>query len=494
MRASIRSGLRQGNIPFSFAPAYGDGMVLQAGRPVVVRGFGPPGARVEVSFKDREAHCRIGPSGEWLARLPASEADGRGGELIARLSGAQTRYPAPAEIRLRNVLIGEVWFCSGQSNMEMGLGMADAGAGEIQEESIPGLRFILRPKASSPIPIDEVQGQWKIASRDALLEGGWEGFSAIAYHFGRLLHKALGVPIGIIQAAYGGAKIQPFIGPEFLRGNAPLRAAGAEWKMADRAWRAAGGEASGALHPFNAFTEWDALKPATVWNAMVHPFRGMALRGVLWYQGESNVGDGMAYKGMMAALAASFRSVFDNRRLPLYFTQIAPWRYGKDSDLFELWEAQKAASRYPGMGMAVTADLGDLEDIHPRRKRLVGERLASIALRRSYGKDGILDCGPSLRSMAFREGGAVLEFRCAPGGLRLTRGGSAPTGFELAGTTRTFTPAQARIEGDRVILSWEGPGRPSHVRYCRSMTAVPDLSDASGIPTLPFGPWDPAGT
>jgi sialate O-acetylesterase len=214
----------------------------------------------------------------------------------------------------------------------------------------------------------------------------------------------------------------------------------------------------------------------------------MAVRGVLWYQGESNVGDGAAYLSMTKALARSFRKTFGASRLPLFFAQLAPWKYGSDEALFRFWETQKAAAGLPGMAMAGTADIGDLVDIHPTRKKPLGDRFARIALRRVYGMADVADEGPSLTGSSFRPGGARLTFRAAGGALR-TSDGLDPRGFELAGDNGGFMPARAKIDGDSVVLTWDGQAKPHRARYCRKLEMTPTLTDASGIPALPFGPF-----
>ncbi len=498
----------------AFAPSYGDGMVLQRGKPAFVRGYGPAGARVRVEFGGAARTARVDARGEWSVRLPAFAASAEPRELRASvIEGGSDASSVDAVIRdgsavirdgsavirdgsavirdgfavIRDVVVGEVWFCSGQSNMEIGLSMVADGPAEAERADNPLIRLYLGPKAPSPVPAEDAGGAWKRCTRESVLEGGWGGFSAVAYYFGKRLVGELGIPVGLVQSAFGGAKIQPFIKPEYLRGNALLDEARAEWERGEAAWRAAGGPGSGAAHPFAGCTEYDSLKPATLWNGMVRPFRGMAFRGVIWYQGESNWDDGEAYVGMTRALLRSFRKTFESPRLPLYFVQIAPWKYGDDAKLFDFWEAQAAAARIPGTAMASTMDVGDLVDIHPLRKEPVGERLARIALRRTYGRKGVLDRGPRLRRITLAKDGARLEFDCAPGGLR-TADGNPPAGFELAGPDGAFKPAAARIEGNSVVLTRDG-GRPEHARHCRRLELVPTLTDASGIPAAPFGPY-----
>ncbi|HYF63659.1 MAG TPA: sialate O-acetylesterase [Herpetosiphonaceae bacterium] len=472
-----------------FGPIWTDHMVVQRDRPAPIWGYGPPGADLELSFAGRAAAGRVGPDGRWTIRVNPGPACAEPGSLLVSLAGGG------AAIRLRDVLVGDVWLCAGQSNMELGLADALDGAQAVATADHPAIRLFPIEKTSAPAPVRRVGAAWRRCAPDTVAAGGWGGFSAVAYWFARRVNAATGIPIGLIQAAFGGSKIHPFIHPAFLDGDPALDELRSELADADRVWLETlaleGLEASDdpsaaelAMHPFAGYSEWDQLKPATVWNAMIHPLLPAALRGVLWYQGESDVADPAPYPAKMDALARGFRHAFADDDLPLYFAQVAPYRYGPDADLLEFWEAQYAAADAPGCGMVATVDLGDLNDIHPLDKRPVGERLAGLALARAYGLADIPSGGPRLGSVAFGPFGAVVGYEAF--GELATLDGGAPLGFELAGADGVFHPAAAAIDGGAVVLRCAAVAEPRHIRHCWRVGRCPNLSDGSAIPALPF--------
>jgi sialate O-acetylesterase len=467
-----------------FGPIWTDHMVLQRERAVPIWGYGPPGAAIELAFAGQTIAGRVGPDGRWVIRCNPGPACAEPGSLLVSLAGGG------AAIRLRDVLVGDVWLCAGQSNMELGLADAEHGEQAVRAADHPAMRLFLIEKTSAPTPIRRVDAAWVRCTPATVAARGWGGFSAVAYAFGRRLLAQTGVPIGLIQAAFGGSKIHPFIHPA-------LEAMRAELAGADRVWLETlaleGLEASddpdaaaSALHPFAGYDEWDRLKPATTWNAMIHPLLPYALRGVLWYQGESDVGDAEPYPAKLAALTAGFRCSFDAPDLPLYFAQIAPFSYGPDADLLAFWEAQYAAASAPGSGMITTVDLGDLADIHPLRKGPVGERFAGLALARTYGRADIPAGGPQLGAVSFGPHGATLGYATFGDGGLTTLDGRDPAGFELAGADGVFHPAEAGIAGGAVVLRCAAVAAPRQVRHCWRVGAEPNLSDASAIPALPF--------
>jgi sialate O-acetylesterase len=475
----------------SFGPIWTDHMVLQRERAVPIWGFGPPGAAIELAFAGQTIAGRVGPDGRWTIRCNPGPACAEPGSLLVSLAGGG------AAIRLRDVLVGDVWLCAGQSNMELGLADAEDGDQEVRAADHPAIRLFLIEKTSAPAPIRRVDAAWARCTPATVAARGWGGFSAVAYAFGRRLVAETGVPVGLIQAAFGGSKIHPFIHPADLDGHPALEKMRAELADADRVWLETlaleGLEASDdpdpaacALHPFAGDAEWDRLKPSTTWNAMIHPLLPYALRGVLWYQGESDVVDPAPYPAKLAALVAGLRRSFDDPDLPLYLAQIAPCTYGPGEDLLAFWEAQYAAASAPGSGMITTVDLGDMADIHPLRKRPVGERFAALALARTYGRRDIPAGGPALSAVSFGPHGATLAYATFGDGGLTTLDGRDPAGFELAGADGVFHPAEAAIAGGAVVLRCAAVAAPRQVRHCWRVGATPNLSDASAIPALPF--------
>ncbi|KAB8140607.1 sialate O-acetylesterase [Chloroflexia bacterium SDU3-3] len=476
----------------AFGAIFTDHMVLQRERDIPVWGYGPARSAVEVSFGGLVRRGRVGADGRWAVRLNPGAASAEGRRLAVRL------VASGQAAALEDVLVGDVWFCSGQSNMELGLASAADSEREVAGADFPLIRLFLIHKTSAPAPVRTLDARWKLCTPEAVAEHGWGGFSAVGYHFGRRIHQQLGVPVGLIQAAYGGSKVQPFIDPACMAGDPVLEAYRQEIAEADEQWRAALAQAglpapeeAGApgmeLHPFAPFDQWDTLKPASAWNAMVHPLLPFAVRGVLWYQGESDVGLADTYELKMRALIAGFRHSFGSQRTPVYFAQIAPWAYdGNSWQLLELWQAQYAAARAPLSGIVTTVDVGDMDDIHPTNKRPVGERFAALALAKTYGRADVPAGGPELRSVRFRRGGAVLRFSTFQGAGLRTADGAAPLGFELAGADGVFHPAQGALEGETVVLSCLDLALPSRVRHAWQVGVTPNLTDESGVPALPF--------
>lgn len=451
-------------------------MVLQRDVPAAVWGFGPPGEEVRVTFAGQEAAARVKQNGRWalhLAPLPASD-EGR----VLTVRGAGQR------LERRDVLVGDVWLCAGQSNMELGVMMADHPQRTLVLADQPRLRLLLVHKASAPTPqahFPPAAGtpRWSVCTPRTVQRGGWGGFSAVAFHFGARLVQDLGVPVGLIQAAYGGSRVAPFIPLQAQRGHPALDADAAEIRAADQAARH-------GPHPFTPYQTWNTLKPGTAWNAMIAPLTPLALRGALWYQGESDVGDAGPYAPRLRAFMTAVRRASGQRDLPVYAAQLAPYRYASDGDLLDLWAAQQAATRGARSGLVCTADLGDLNDIHPLRKAQVGERFAGLALHRAYGRADVPGSGPALRAARFGPGRATLTFCTHAHSALRTLDGGAPRGFALAGPDGKFAPALVRLRGQQAHLHCPDVPAPTQVRHAWQVGATPNLTDAGGQPATPF--------
>ncbi len=306
------------------APLFTNNMVLQQEKKAPVWGKGEPGLTVEVSFAGQKKEAAVGPDGSWRLILDPMEASAEGRDMVIRYDAD----PGSA-ITLENVLVGEVWLCSGQSNMEMGMSaIADRGR-ELRDTRYPEIRLFLISKNASPFPAEELPSIWLESTRENLVSGGWMGFSAVAFTFGRKLYTELKVSIGLIQSAYGGSAAYPWVPPEELE-STPVLAANAR-----------------------------ALKAATLYNAMVYPLVPFAMRGVLWYQGEADVDNPAAYPETMKALISGWRRVFEQQDLPFYSVELAHWNYGSEGSLPRMWEAQEECLSIENTGMITTVDVGD---------------------------------------------------------------------------------------------------------------------------------------
>ncbi len=483
---------------------FGSHMVLQRQKPVIIWGWANAGEAVTVTLGTHRGQTTANPSGEWRVALPAMEA---GGPLTLTVTGLNS-------ITLEDVMIGEVWLCSGQSNMEMGVGISLNAAAEIKAANHPGIRLLVVPKTPLPIPQRDFQAQWNVCSPSTLGQGGWGGFSASAYYFGRELHKELNVPVGLIQAAWGGTIIEAWMPAEgfgmlpslkALEGrvqlanpSSPAHKEGlSQFLDATETWVTAARQAMKetaevpAMPPLpqDLFFKRDPNTPTALFNGMIAPLVPFGIRGAIWYQGESNRFDGEIYTDKMQALLGSWRKLWGEGDFPFLYVQIAPFQYGDEpSDILpRFWQAQTAALSIPNTGMAVTTDIGMLNDIHPINKQDVGRRLALLALANTYGKSGIVFSGPTFQSLKNEGDKLRLIFENVGGGL-VSRDGKPLNWFEVADAEYgRFVKAEAVIDGaNSLLLSAPDAPHPIAVRFAWDKTAEPNLSNKEGLPARPF--------
>ena len=493
---AAKTGLRLPNV---FSPH----MVLQRERPVVIWGWAAPGADVSIDLASAQAATKANERGEWKATLPAVTKPGPLTLVVKSQDQTAT---------LEDILVGEVWLCSGQSNMEMGIGMCKDGAAEIQAADYPNIRLLMVPNRWTPQPMDDQPGTWKVCTPKTIAEDGWGGFSAAAYYFGRELHKKLGVPVGLIDATWGGTRIESWTPPEGFadipalkadhervqKGDprSPLHQQRLEETLAStEQWLAAARKAlteKTLVPPMPAYPDdlqppRDVQHPTALYNGMVHAVHPLAIRGAIWYQGESNSGEGMLYTERMKALIQGWRRIWGFDELAFYFVQIAPYNYGGNPEVIgEFWEAQAAAQAIPGVGMAVINDIGDLKDIHPVNKQDVGRRLALMALSRTYHQPNIVSSGPTFKSMSQDNARLRIQFDNVGSGLA-SRDGKPLTWFEIIDADEGgFVTATATIEGDSILLSSPAVKQPVAMRFAWSMLAEPNLMNKEGLPAGAF--------
>ena len=481
-----------------------DGMVLQRDIEVPIWGWAEPGEEVAVTMADHKATAKADAAGKWLVRLPAMKAGGPHGMTVA---GKNT-------IELKDILVGEVWICSGQSNMDMGIRSVNRGEQEVAEAKFPQIRLFRIGYKTAPAPQEDVDAQWKPCSPDNIGTGGFfnVGFSAVAYFFGRELHKELNVPIGLIQSAWGGSRIEPWTPPvgfaaveslkdivKTIDSATPNFDAAVKKTVEDiRTWLPGAEKTVAEGKPVAPPPAWpkhqldDMGQPTGIYNAMIHPLVPLAIRGAIWYQGESNAPEGMAYCDKMKALIGGWRKIWGQGDFPFYYVQIAPldgqaglYKAYADDQLPRLWEAQTAALAIPNTGMVVTNDISDLADIHPKNKQDVGKRLALWALAKTYGRTGLVCSGPLYKSMAIEADQIRVRFDYLGAGLA-SRDGKPLTWFAVAGEDHKFVDAQAVIDGDTVVVRSEQVPKPVAVRFAWSMTAQPNLMNKEGLPASAF--------
>ena len=465
--------------PLRVAAIFGDNMVLQQQQRVPVWGWASPGAAVTVTFSGQTQSTRAAADGKWLVKLS---------ELTASFT-PQTLTIASGETRtFTNILVGEVWLASGQSNMEKPLGKRSGqkptfnAEAELAAANYPNLRIFQVEKILSATPLDDLQKfqGWQPCNSNALDS---TSFSAAAYFFGREIHTNLNVPVGLIESSWGGTRIEPWTP---LVGFAQVAS---QKKFADT--------------KINT-NKLSNTRPTAIYNAMIAPIAGFAMRGALWYQGESNLmgtnadNDYREYTDKMAALVGGWREVWSAGAFPFYFVQIAPFKYygsnvhraNSPEQLAEFWVLQaRAARQIKNTGMVVTTDLVDsLGDIHPRNKADVGHRLALLARENTYGEK-LESSGPAFRKMKINGSKAVLQFDHADG--LVSKDGQPLTWFTIAGADGKFISAEAKIIGDTVEVSAAGIAKPVAVRFAWDETAQPNLVNAAGLPAEPFRTDEP---
>jgi sialate O-acetylesterase len=464
---------------------FGDNMVLQRDVELPVWGQATPGQKVTVSIGAASESAIADEKGAWAVKLPAMKCTPKqtgltmtikgeplSAEVVQRLKdeaktkaqaaekafaqavakakakGKPKPKPRPTPkpltdtIVLKNILIGEVWLGSGQSNMEFELRQSFGGKETIAKADLPNIRLYHVPRTKNWYPQKDVNASWKVCSPETSPK-----FSAVLYFFGKRLHDELKVPIGLINASWGGTAIMPWV------------------------------------------ATYDNRKHVgTYYNGMIAPLHPFPIRGVTWYQGETNVfkADGMKYLDKTKLLVDSWRKKWNNEKMPFYIVQLAPWGKYAPGQLPRIWEAQVATLKIPHTGMAVTTDLvDDINDIHPSNKPPVGNRLALWALAKDYGKTALVYSGPLYKSIKIEGSKIRVNFAHVGGGL-ITRDGKAPSEFQIAGADGKFKPAKAVIDGKTVVVSAEGVTEPKNVRFGWISIANPNLMNKEKLPASPF--------
>lgn len=481
----------------------GDNMVLQREKPVPVWGWADAGEAVTVSFNGQTVQTVAADDGKWMVTLQPMDAKAEPGAVVIKGNN---------ELRLENVLVGEVWLCSGQSNMEFAVNSSVNAQEEIAAADWPLIREIKMSKEPSTTPVDDRNASWQICSPASV-----GSFTACGYFFGRKLHKELGVPIGLLNSSWGGTRIEPWTPPVGFEGVESLAAISQRIASADpknpvyqkkmgeyvsgvEAWVAGArvavrnGDAlavlptmPGDLQPFNSHQD-----PTMLYNGMIHPLLPFALRGSIWYQGESNHNES-DYTAKTRALVEGWRKVWNEPELPYYFVQIAPFEYGNEDPeiLARFWEQQAAVvKKVPHTGMVVISDIGNIKDIHPKNKQDVGLRLALQALAQTYGKKDLVFSGPRFKEMKVEGKKIRVSFDHAGTGL-VSRDGQPLTHWEILGEGTGWEKADAVIDGnDSVLVSSAKVETPLSVRFAWHKLAEPNLMNKEGMPTAPFRAGD----
>lgn len=468
-----------------FSRPFSNHAVLQQKKPVPVWGTGIPGATVQVSFAGQKKTGRIDANGKWKVVLDPMQASKIGRELHLQVLGS------PKITKIKDVLVGEVWLCSGQSNMAWTICAILTGNDAKLKKVIngatnPAIRQLRPNGIFENITQDDIAFEngkpncWTIAKGAGVID-----FTAAGYYFARKLAAELDVPVGLINGSVGGSRIEPWIPAASLKRNPELISTAAKIPS-----------------PAEKIT-FDT--PTSLYNGMIHPLKSFAIRGVIWYQGESNAGEGKTYLAKMQALINGWRKEFGQGNFPFYFVQLAS--YGK-SDYRNAagddpggWvptrEAQLHSLALPNTGMVVTIDIGESKNIHPVNKEDVGTRLALWPLAKVYGKTKLIYSGPLYRSHTIEGSKICLSFDHAESGLMVGKKiGTKPTSefaggklkwFSIAGKDGVWHRADAKIEGKNVVVSSPHVLQPVAVSYAYAMFPIDaNLYNKAGLPASPF--------
>jgi len=470
-----------GQADFKIAPVFSDNMVLQQGQPVPVWGWADDGEIVTVKFRGRKVSTTA-RNGKWAVNLRRLKA---GGPDVFTVS-SKTRTQ-----EFQNVLVGEVWVCSGQSNMEWPMSQTYEPAAAIASATNAFIRLFEVPNVRSDMPSVVINSVWRECSPEVI-----KGFSAVGYYFGRELQKTRRVPIGLIRTDWGGSPAEVWMSRESLEINPryqkeildPYPAAEKTYREAYAAWEREKAEAEKVGKEFKKWAPWQTWKPSELYNGMIYPLLPYAFKGAIWYQGESNAGRAEQYRTLFPDMIRCWRRDWRQGDFPFLLVQLAPFKPIKDqpdeSDWAELREAQLLSTKtLPNVGMAVITDVGDPKDIHPTKKQPVGERLALAARALAYGEK-LEYSGPTYRSAKIEGNRVILRFDHVGKGLAARDG--ALKGFALCGDDRRFVWADAEIVGDTVQVSSPKVAKPVAARYGWADCPVVNLWNKDGLPASPF--------
>jgi len=458
-------------------PLFVDNVVLQADAEVPVWGLAEPGEAVSVIASNEKlkvapvtAKATADKDGKWTVKLPKQAA---GTDYEVKIAGKN-------EIVLKNVAFGDVWICSGQSNMEWSVNASGEAEKVKAGAKNPLVRLFTVKKRTAAKPLADQTDLTHFSTWSECSPETVASFSAVGYHFGNAIQKELKTPIGLIHTSWGGTPAQSWTSAEKLAGVESLKYYAEQTAKAAEQFE----KDKKALNPNS---------PASLYNAMIHPLLPFAIKGAIWYQGESNTGKAFEYRKLFPAMIEDWRAKWGSE-FPFYAVQLAPWNAGDPDGVSyaELREAQLLTTKtLKNVGLAVITDAGDLFDIHPKDKGTVGQRLAKAALAGTYGKK-IVGSGPLYKSVKFDGEKAIVSFDSIGGGLVVRNGpsGYSPNnpvaGFTICGEDKYFYPAKAKIDGETVVVSCEKVAKPIAVRFGWSNYPVVTLFNKEGLPASPF--------
>jgi len=472
----------------------GDNMVLQRDKKVSIWGWAKPGEEVMagVSWNSMRWAVKADEEGKWMFKMNPPKT---GGPYEMTISGKNV-------IKINNIMVGEVWVCSGQSNMQWSVQASNNAKEEIAAAKYPNIRLFSVKRTIAMEPQSDCVGSWSECSPETV-----GCFAAVGYFFGRELHKELDIPIGLIHTSWGGTPSEAWTrrgALEEVPDAAPILKRFddvvakypqikqeyaqklVEWKEAAEKAKAEGKRAPG--RPRTPYGPENPHAPAGLYNAMIAPLIPYGINGAIWYQGESNAGRAYQYRKIFPAMIKNWREDWGQGDFSFLFVQLANFMETKPEPVESAWaelrEAQSMTLDLPNTGMAVIIDIGEAKDIHPKNKQDVGRRLALWPLAKIYGKN-VVYSGPLFKRMNVKGNNIVLDFDNVGGGL-IAKGGGPLKGFAIAGADRKFVWADAKIEGDKVVVGSNKVSSPVAVRYAWADNPVCNLYNAEELPGSPF--------
>ncbi len=484
---------------FRLAAPISDHMVLQREKPVAVWGWADAGESVTVAFAGQSKSATADADGKWMLKLDALKASAEPRTLV--VTGKEGH-----KLEVKDVLVGEVWLGSGQSNMAMTVQSSNNFDAEKVAANYPLIRHYQESSTHSATPAAEGKGAWSACTPDNVGR-----FSAILYFFGREIHQEVGVPVGLINTSVGGTPIESWVAAEAQSSNPETKAifdgqlkayqgfdatkATALYEKQLAAWKIAAAKAKAAKtdlprKPVDPIA-WRKFKggPAGLFNGKVANLAPYTLRGMLWYQGEGNAGNPGVYEKQLSQLVTSWRTLWSDE-VPFAWVQLPNYRDSDSESWPRIRESMMKVLALPKTGMAITLDIGDPKDIHPKNKQDVGLRLSYWALDSVYGRKVAATSGP-LPAGSKVEGSAIRVSLKHAAGLK-TRDGTAPRGFRIAGADKVWKPASARIEGNEIIISSPEVAAPVAARYAWAENPDCNLVNGAGLPSTSFrtDDWD----
>ncbi|GAL86585.1 hypothetical protein MYP_3815 [Sporocytophaga myxococcoides] len=429
-------------------------MVIQQNTEIPIWGWAGPtqDIQIQVSWDTTIIQTKVSNTSLWKASIKTPSAGGP--HTITITAGAEQKL-------LENILSGEVWLCSGQSNMEWNMNSSADGGPYLEQINDPLIRLFQVPRSAASTPQLKGEGNWKPCNGEPLR---W--FSAVAYYFGKTLNTELKVPIGLIHSSWGGTPAEVWVPKDIIDSDSLLKGAADKQCGIDR--------------------PWCPSAPGMAYNSMIAPLIPFKLAGIIWYQGESNVEYPYSYKLLIEKLVLNWRKDFQSE-LPFYYVQIAPYSgYGTNMNGVLLREQQSKLLEFPKTGMVIISDVVEnIKDVHPRYQRPVGERLARLALEETYHFKTISAKSPSFKSMKIENGKVKITFINASNGL-ISKQGKELKGFIIAGSDKQFYPAKAVIENNTVTIFSPKVRKPVAVRFEWANDALPNLFNKEGLPVSSF--------